>query len=80
MKILTSNSKPDIFTKKANYYFLIIGLSLIVVGFVSMYGGKAESPDKFSNAIYSFQQITLAPILIILGYLVQLFGIMHNRK
>lgn len=80
MKALGSNTKPDIFIKKVNYYLLLTGLSLIVIGFTLMSGGKPENSDQFSFDIYSFQRITVAPILVILGYVVQFLAIMYYKK
>ena len=66
--------------KKKNYLLLIIGLAFIISGFILMSGGKSESPDVFSTEIFSFQRITLATILVITGFIIEIFAIMHKSK
>ena len=64
---------------KSNYKFLLIGLGLNVVGFLLMIGGAAPSPDEFdADQLFSHRRITLAPIVIILGYIVILYSIMKK--
>ena len=54
---------------KENYKLLAIGFVIIVIGFLLMLGGKSESPDKFSDDIFSFRRITLAPIVVLAGFI-----------
>lgn len=54
---------------RSNYMWMLIGLALIVVGNVLMIGNED---------IYSFTKITLAPIVIMLGFLVEIYAIMHR--
>ena len=61
---------------KQNYKLLFIGLALIVAGFVLMIGGGSDDPNVFSGDIFSFKHITLAPILVLAGYVVEIFAIM----
>lgn len=65
---------------KENYRLLLIGLALIVVGFLLMIGGGSKDPNEFSDAIFNFQRLTLAPILILAGYVVEIFAIMKKPK
>ena len=67
------------FTKK-NYILLIVGLAFIASGLILMIGGGSEDPAKFSDEIFNFQRLTLAPILIVLGFIIEIFAIMHKRK
>lgn len=67
------------FTKK-NYMLLIIGVVLIAIGFILMTGGGSENPDVFNPDIFSFRRITLAPILILAGFVVEIFAIMIKPK
>lgn len=66
--------------KKTNYILLIIGLILIGLGLLLMIGGGSEDPTKFSSEIFNFQRLTLAPILLAAGFVIQLFAIMHKAK
>ncbi len=56
-----------------------IGIAIILIGFLLMAGGKSTDPNVFSeNEVYSFQRITLAPILIITGLMVEVYAIMKK--
>ena len=65
---------------KENYRLLLIGLGLIVMGFLLMIGGGSKDPNVFSYDIFNFRRLTLAPILIIAGYVVEIFAIMKKPK
>ena len=66
--------------KKKKYTLIIIGLAFIISGFILMSGGSSENPEVFSTEIFSFQRITLAPILVIIGFIIEIFAIMHTSK
>jgi hypothetical protein len=65
---------------KENYRLLLIGLGLIVLGLLLMIGGGSNNPKVFSTAIFDFQRLTLAPLLILAGYVVEIFAIMKKPK
>ena len=65
---------------KENYKLLLIGLVLIAVGFLLMIGGGSDDPKVFSDEIFNFRRLTLAPILILSGYVVEIFAIMKKPK
>jgi len=65
---------------KENYRLLLIGLALIVLGFLLMIGGGSKDPKVFSQDIFNFQRLTLAPLLILAGYVVEIFAIMKKPK
>jgi hypothetical protein len=65
---------------KENYRLMLIGLAFILVGFLVMIGGGSDDPTKFSPEIFSFQRLTLAPILILIGYVIEIFAIMKKPK
>ncbi|MEZ5195861.1 MAG: DUF3098 domain-containing protein [Bacteroidales bacterium] len=65
---------------KQNYKLLLIGLVLILVGFLLMIGGGSDDPNVFSDKIFNFRRITLAPILILAGYVVEIYAIMKKPK
>jgi hypothetical protein len=67
--------------EKENYLWMIVGGLLIVTGLLLMIGGKSQDPKVFNAAeVYSFRRITLAPILIISGLIVQIYAIMKKPK
>ena len=65
---------------KENYRLLIIGLIVIAVGFLLMIGGGSDDPNVFSEDIFSFRRMTLAPILILAGYGIEIYAIMKKPK
>jgi hypothetical protein len=71
-------SKAGFAFEKQNYRLLLIGLAFIVLGFLLMIGGGSEDPKVFSTAIFDFRRITLAPILILAGYMIEIFAIMKK--
>ncbi|MCU0408732.1 MAG: DUF3098 domain-containing protein [Bacteroidales bacterium] len=65
---------------RENYRLLGIGFLIIVAGFLLMLGGKSESPDKFSEDIFSFRRITLAPLVVLAGFIFEIWAIMRKPK
>ena len=65
---------------KRNYQLLIAGVILMAIGFVLMSGGGSEDPNVFSNAIFNTQRLTIAPILILTGLVIEIFAILHKPK
>jgi hypothetical protein len=65
---------------KENYRLMLIGLFFIALGFLLMIGGGSKDPNVFSYELFSFRRITLAPILIIAGYVIEIFAIMKKPK
>jgi len=65
---------------KRNYQLLISGLVLIAIGFILMSGGGSDDPNVFSDAIFNTQRLTIAPILILAGLVVEIFAILHKPK
>jgi len=72
---------PNPLFGKENFIWMFIGLVIMAIGFFLMAGGKSTDPTKFNdNEIYSFTRITLAPFLIIAGFIVEIFAIMKKPK
>lgn len=67
------------FTKK-NYYVLIAGIALIVLGYLLMIGGKSEDPNVFNPEVFNFQRITLAPMVCLVGFVTIIVAIMWRPK
>jgi hypothetical protein len=65
---------------KTNYIFLIVGFLLVVIGLFLMSGGGSDDPAVFSDAIFSFRRLTLAPVVMLAGYGVVLYGIMKKTQ
>ncbi len=67
------------FTRQ-NYRLLIIGIAVITIGFLLMIGGGSEDPNVFNYEIFNFRRLTLAPILILAGYIIEIYAIMKRPK
>lgn len=65
---------------KKNYQLLIAGVLLIGLGYILMMGGESKDPNVFSEEIFSFRRITLAPIVIVWGFIVVMISIMWRDK
>jgi hypothetical protein len=65
---------------KENYRLLIIGFAIIIIGFLLMIGGKSNSPNEFNPEIFSFRRITLAPIVVLAGFIFEIYAIMKKPK
>lgn len=63
-----------------NYKWVIIGLVFLLVGFLLMIGGGSDDPDVFNEAIFNFRRLTLAPILVLAGFGIQIYAIMKRPK
>ncbi len=69
----------DFLFDRSNYTFMIAGVILIIIGFMLMSGGKSPDPHKFNfDEIYSFRRITLAPIVALLGFGLEIYAIMKK--
>ncbi|MFA8449616.1 MAG: DUF3098 domain-containing protein [Bacteroidales bacterium] len=77
-----NNKLPEVENKMAfgrsNYKFLIIGLIVIAIGYILMIGGKSEDPNVFNDAVFSFRRLTLAPIVIIIGFVIEGYAILKK--
>jgi hypothetical protein len=66
---------------KQNYSWMLAGLAIMAIGFILMAGGKSADPNVFDDKdVNGFRRITLAPILIVAGLIVEIFAIMKKPK
>jgi hypothetical protein len=66
---------------KENYMMMLGGLVIMAIGFFLMAGGKSADPKVFNdNEVYSTTRITIAPLLIIAGFIIEVFAIMRKPK
>lgn len=76
-----SIGKENFALNKENYILLVIGFAIIVLGFILMIGGKSEDPTVFNeDEIFSFRRITLAPIVVLAGFIFEIWAIMKKPK
>ncbi len=80
MADLKQKPLPTLFTKE-NYTWMIIGAVIVALGMILMSGGKNQNPNTFDyNVVYSTTRITLAPILIVAGLLIEVYAIFKKPK
>ena len=63
-----------------NYKLMLIGFVIIVVGFILMAGGGSDDPNVFNEEMFNFRRITLAPILVLGGFVFEIYAIMKKTK
>ena len=72
--------KKDFLFNKRRYRLLFISAIIIIIGFLLMSGGESNNPEIFSNEIYSFRRIRLAPLVVILGFTICIITILKKSK
>ncbi len=66
---------------KENYIWMLIGAVIIILGMLLMSGGKNTDPNVFDEkVVYSARRITVAPILIIIGFVIEIYAIFKKSK
>ena len=65
---------------KENYRLMAIGFGIIVLGFILMIGGGSDDPNVFNPEIFSFRRITLAPLLLLFGFIFEIYAILKKPK
>ena len=78
--IKDKNSSSFLFDR-TNYILMIAGVLLLLIGFYLMSGGKSVDVHQFhAEEVFSTTRITLAPIIVLLGFVVEIFAIMRKPK
>src|SRR5205809_2276751 len=90
--IFDANLKPPYMAKKEikpiqdfafgreNYKWMLIGIAIIFLGFILMSGGGSDDPKVFNPDIFSFRRITLAPIVVMIGFIVEIYAILKKTN
>lgn len=74
------DSPVDFVFDRMNYIWMLVGILFIVVGFLLMIGGGSNDPNVWNPAIFSFRRITLAPVLVMIGYGIEVYAILRKPK
>ena len=65
---------------KTNYLLMVAGVVVIALGMLLMTGGKSPDPNVFDpNEVYSKTRVTVAPILIVLGLVIEIYAIFKKN-
>lgn len=65
---------------RENYKLMAIGFAVIIVGFILMAGGRSDDPKVFSDEIFSFRRVTLAPLIVLAGFVFEIYAIMKRPR
>ena len=69
------------FFEKENYMWMLGGAVIMIIGFLLMAGGRSDNPNVFDpSEVYSTTRITIAPIVILAGLVVEIFAIFRDPK
>ena len=71
---------PRMPLSRRNYILLAAGFAVVILGFVLMAGGGSDSPDEFNYAMFSWRHITLAPILVVGGFAMEIYAILKRYE
>ena len=68
----------ELIFKKKNFIVMLIGLAVIILGFILMIGGGSDNPEVFNPDMFSFRRIRLAPTLVLIGFGIEIYAILLN--
>lgn len=77
---MKKNTIHEFAFSRENYRLMIIGVIIVVIGYLLMIGGGTENPAEFSEEIFSFRRLTLSPLVILAGFIVVFVAIMKKPK
>ena len=63
-----------------NYILMAVGILVLALGYILLSGGGSDDPNTFNPEMFDSRRLTLAPILIVLGFAVEIFAIMFKNK
>ena len=76
--MMNTNEKMPITPKGLKY--LLIGLLVMFSGYILMSGGGSDDPQVFNYAMFDFRRLVVAPVVIILGIIIEIVAIMGVFK
>ncbi len=65
---------------RINYMLMLSGIGLILLGFFLMSGGGSKDPNVFSDEIFSPVRITVAPLIVLSGFVLEIYAIVKKSK
>jgi len=77
---MNKDSQDQFAFTRTNYIILLAGLAIIVVGFLLMTGGGTDDPNVYNPDVFSPRRITVAPVVVMIGYVVVLVAIMKKTR
>ena len=77
-KMNKDTNKPEFLFDSINYKILLIGITIIALGFILMSGGGSKDPNVFNEEIFNFRRIRLAPTVVLIGFGITIYSILKN--
>lgn len=84
---VSKENQPVLLFGKKNYTYMIIGIVVILLGFLLMTGADANTrpegdfdPNYWNEDIFSWRRIRLAPFVILLGFAIEIYAILLNPE
>ena len=83
---MKAEPKNNFYFGKENYKLMLIGLALILIGFLLMMGADANTvdgkydPNSWNEGIFSIRRIRIAPLFVIAGFVVEIYAILKRNK
>lgn len=68
-----------VFNKK-NYYLIGLSIIFLAIGYILLIGGSSEDPNVFNEEIFNTRRLVLAPIFLLIGYILPFIAIFYGRK
>jgi uncharacterized membrane protein len=72
--------KLDFAFGKENYILMLIGFVVLLIGYLLMTGGGSDDPNVFNDAIFSTRRMVVAPLVLLLGFVIEFVAIMRRSK
>jgi hypothetical protein len=79
-KMKKNEQKHEFLFESINYKILLVGIAVIALGFLLMSGGGSDDPNVFSEDIFNFRRIRLAPTTVLIGFGITIYAILKNPK
>ena len=74
------DQKHEFLFEKINYNILLIGIGVLILGFILMSGGGSDNPHVFNESVFDFRRIRLAPTTVLIGFGITIYSILKNPK
>lgn len=74
----STSENVDMPLSMKNYKLILIGLVLIMAGFLLMAGGGSDDPNVFNPEMFSTRRIVVAPLVLLAGLTFEIYAIMKK--
>ncbi len=71
--------KKNLAFTRVNYILLVIGMAIVVLGFVLM-SGSGSTETAYNPDIFSTRRIKVAPMVCLFGFVSMIFAVMYKSK